>query len=121
MNGDLSIAPPPALRDLALGAAGRVATARPGSQVGVATASAQTSLLRQEVALEAGERLAVGHLKTLLTDPAVRVSTHHDRSTGRTILQVQSRATGEVIEQIPSEALLQLYAAMRETLVDERA
>jgi uncharacterized FlaG/YvyC family protein len=46
---------------------------------------------------------------------------HHDRSTGRTILQVQSRATGEVIEQIPSEALLQLYAAMRETLVDERA
>jgi uncharacterized FlaG/YvyC family protein len=37
------------------------------------------------------------------------------------VLQVQSLATGEVVEQIPSEELLRLYASMRESLVDERA
>ncbi len=60
-------------------------------------------------------------LKALLTDPGMRVSTHHDDDSGRVVLRVQSLATGEVVEQIPSEELLRLYATLRQSLVDERA
>jgi len=77
--------------------------------------------LQRSAAAEAGAQAGAAHLRTLLTDPAMRVSTHEDEASGRTVLEVRSRATGEVIEQIPSEALLRLYAAMREPLVDERA
>jgi uncharacterized FlaG/YvyC family protein len=76
---------------------------------------------RHGLAPDANPQIAAAHLRTLLTDPAMRVSTHEDEASGRTVLEVRSRATGEVVEQIPSEALLQLYAAMRAPLVDERA
>ena len=76
---------------------------------------------RQSPAADAGQQIEVAHLRTLLTDPAMRVSTHEEEASGRTVLEVRSRATGEVIEQIPSEALLRLYAAMGEPVVDERA
>jgi septal ring-binding cell division protein DamX len=68
-----------------------------------------------------GEHEEAARLKSLLTDPEVQISTHLDDATGRFVLQVQSLATGEVVEQIPSEELLRLYASMRESLVDECA
>jgi hypothetical protein len=117
MNGDLSIAPQPALRDLALGAGGaRPPAVRPSPPASV---DALPTLRQPDAGSDAGLRGEVAHLKQLLTDPGMRVSTHHDQSSGRTVLQVHSRATGEVVEQLPAEALLQLYAALRETLVDE--
>ena len=76
---------------------------------------------QQGLAGDGGRQIEATHLRTLLTDPAMLVSTHEDEASGRSVLEVRSRATGEVIEQIPSEALLRLYGAMREPLVDERA
>jgi FlaG protein len=119
MTGDLSITPQQTSRDLAAGARGTPAPlARPSPPDGAVSTPAA---LRQDAAADASQQVEVAHLRTLLTDPAMRVSTHHDEVSGRTVLEVQSRATGEVLEQIPSEALLQLYAAMRASLVDERA
>ncbi|MDF2782274.1 MAG: FlaG protein [Geminicoccaceae bacterium] len=51
----------------------------------------------------------------------MRVSTHHDDDSDRVVLRVQSLSTGQVVEQIPSEELLRLYATLRQSLVDERA
>jgi hypothetical protein len=119
MSGDLSITPQRSGRDLAAAAgATRAPVARPSAPDGVGVAALSP---QQGVAADASQQIEAAHLRTLLTDPAMRVSTHQDEASGRTILQVRSRATGEVIEQIPSEALLRLYAAMREPLVDERA
>jgi uncharacterized FlaG/YvyC family protein len=69
----------------------------------------------------AGERVEVARLKDLLTDPAMRVSTHHDQESGHLVLSVLDRATGEVVEQFPSDRLLKLFATLRESLVDEQA
>ena len=44
----------------------------------------------------------------------------HEAS-GHLVLRVQDQATGELVEQIPADALLRLYAALRESLVDEQA
>ena len=59
-------------------------------------------------------------LRNLLSDPAVRVSVHQDASSGHLVMQVEKRATGEMVEQIPSERLLRLYQSLRESLVDEQ-
>jgi hypothetical protein len=119
MNADLSITPQAAGRDVAVSAgAPRAPVTRPTPPEPAVDISAA---LRQSAAADAGPQAQAAHLRTLLTDPAMRVSTHEDEASGRTVLEVRSRATGEVIEQIPSEALLRLYAAMREPLVDERA
>lgn len=59
-------------------------------------------------------------LRALLSDPAIRVNMHQDTTTGHLVMQVESRATGEMVEQIPSESLLRLYQALRESLVDEQ-
>jgi len=119
MNGDLSIASQRPGRELAADLAGvRAPVVRPSPPEGGGAAPAD---LQRSAAAEAGAQAEAAHLRTLLTDPARRVSTHEDEGSGRTVLEVRSRATGEVIEQIPSEALLRLYAAMREPLVDERA
>ena len=67
------------------------------------------------------DRLEAGRLKALVTDPGVRISMHPDEASGRVVLQVVSRATGDVVEQIPAEELLRLYSALREPLLDERA
>ena len=114
MSGDLSILPQPARQELAAGAG-----------------TAQPPALRPSLRDGGGEPVAAMpdpvqlaeafRLRRLLTDPAMQVSTFQDEAADRTVLQVQSRATGEVIEQIPSEALLRLYSTMRESLVDERA
>ena len=113
MSGDLSISPQPARHD----PAASLATARPSGpslrdDVGSPAVAAEPEL---------GQLAEAVRLKRLLTDPAMQVSTFRDEAADRTVLQVQSRATGEVIEQIPSEALLRLYSTMRESLVDERA
>ena len=64
---------------------------------------------------------AAERLRALLTDPAMRVRTHHDERSGRTVMQIEDRTTGEMVEQIPSDDLLRLYAALREPLIDRRA
>lgn len=119
MNADLSIAPRTAL-DLA-------ASARPAptaaARTGTVARTGEAQVERALGALSAGkvEQPETGRLKALLTDPAMRVGTHHDGSSGRVVLRVHDRATGELVDQIPAEELLRLYAALRETLVDERA
>jgi FlaG protein len=67
------------------------------------------------------DRLEAGRLKALVTDPGLRVSLHQDEASGRVVMQVVNRATGEVVDQIPAEELLRLYSALREPLLDERA
>jgi hypothetical protein len=119
MHGDLSIAPQPAALDL-MPNARRAPPAPSRPSTGGLLAAKRDSAAPQQPAAGV-QPFEAARLKALLTDPAMRVSTHQDEASGRTILQVRSRATGEVIEQIPSEALLRLYAAMREPLVDERA
>ena len=51
----------------------------------------------------------------------MQVSTHHDEASGHLVLRVHDQATGALIDQLPADELLRLYAALRETLVDERA
>lgn len=63
----------------------------------------------------------VDRLRAMLTDPDTRVRTHRDEASGRTVIEIESLATGETVDQIPNEELLRLYAAIRQPLVDERA
>jgi hypothetical protein len=117
MKGELSIAPPPPALELARGI--RLAPAsppRPAAGSGVDPAQLD---LRDALAPTEAEHTEAARLKRLLTDPAMRVSTHHDEASGHVVLRVQSLSTDEVVEQIPSDRLLQLYASLRETLVDE--
>jgi hypothetical protein len=120
MNGPLSIqsAPPVADRPPSSGAANTNAapgrgTARRASTLPAAGEGAAHTAIP--------EHQEVARLKGLLTDPDMRVSTHHDAASGRVVLQVQRGATGEVVEQLPSESLVRLYATMRKSLVDEQA
>lgn len=103
--------PPPGEIHIASGASGQP-TARPSASVTAAGPDAPKAVepRQQEVA----------RLKSLLTDPNMRVSTHHDRESGRVVLRVQRAETGELVEQIPSGKLLRLYAMMRESLIDEQ-
>ncbi|HSA82460.1 MAG TPA: flagellar protein FlaG [Geminicoccaceae bacterium] len=115
MNGDLSIALQPPTADLAASVRrGRAAAARPVPAPGASQEQAA-------VLCAAVGQLEAQRLKALLTDPAMQVSTHADEASGRFVLRVQDRATGELVEQIPADALLRLYAALRASLVDEEA
>lgn len=67
------------------------------------------------------DRLESDRLKALVTDPGLRVSIRPDEASGRVVMQVVDRATGQVVEQVPAEELVRLYAALREPLLDERA
>jgi FlaG protein len=118
MKGDLSIAPPPVAVDLAPG----VRPAPAGPPRPAAGPGGYTSPLDLAAALAPteAEHAEAARLRRLLTDSAMRVSTHHDEASGHVVLRVQSRSTGEVVEQIPSDKLLQLYASLRASLVDER-
>jgi hypothetical protein len=118
MSGDLSITSQPARRDLAASAGAAPAPLRAALQDGPGvTAVAPEPNLEADLSQQA----EAARLRALLTDPAMRVSTHHDEASGRTVLEVQSRDTGELVEQIPSDTLLRLYATLREPLVDQRA
>jgi hypothetical protein len=52
----------------------------------------------------------------------VAVETRHDEATGRVVVRIRDRASGEVMAQMPPEELLRFWAAVRgETrLVDTR-
>jgi hypothetical protein len=119
MHGDLSIAAQPGALDL-LPSARRapVATTRPTTG---RVLPAKLDSAAPQLPAGGDQPLEAARLKALLTDPAMRVSTHHDDDSDRVVLRVQSLTTGEVVEQIPSEELLRLYATLRQTLVDERA
>ena len=122
MNGDLSITlqpttPEPA-RSVGRGLAGAARPVRPASASQAQAGAARgLDILRSAAA----GQLEAQRLKALLTDPAMQVSTHHDEASGHLVLRVQDQATGELVEQIPADALLRLYAALRESLVDEQA
>lgn len=58
-------------------------------------------------------------VRDLMTAPDNRVITHRDDTSGRMVITVTQRDTGEVVEQIPSDELLRLYTSLREPLVDE--
>jgi uncharacterized FlaG/YvyC family protein len=75
----------------------------------------------QTPASTSSDELEARRLKSLLSNPEMRVSTHYDEASGYLVMQVQSRATGEVVDQIPTEALLRLSASLRESLVDQTA
>ena len=121
MNGDLSIALQPTTPNLAAsahrGAASAARTAPGGASEARTGADRGIDGLRSH---SAGQ-LEARRLKSLITDPAMQVSTHHDEASGRLVLRVRDPATGELIKQLPADELLRLYAALRETLVDERA
>ena len=120
MNGDLSIAAQPMPVDLAPSA--RRASSGPDlSQHARGVTRAPAGAASPMFVAAVGEHEEAARLKALLTAAHVQVSTHLDDTTGRFVLEVQSLATGEVVEQIPSEELLRLYATLRESLVDESA
>ncbi len=119
MNGDLSIAAQPPLDPTANVRRAYSGPTQPSTRDVVIRppVGASSPLLVAAV----GEHDEAARLKALLTHPEVQVSTHLDDATGRIVLQVESLSTGEVVEQIPSEELLRLYASLRELLVDECA
>lgn len=110
MNGPSSIASPVADR-LPPPDEAQVAARRTATTTGARHGAPKTAAPQQH---------EVARLKSLLTDPKMRISTHHDPASGQVVLQVQRESTGELVEQIPSGKLLRLYAMMRESLVDEQ-
>ena len=125
MNGDLAIAPKPAVVERAPAIA-KV----PSSAARSAPRNPSTELPRagSDVAENPGQlqadRQEGARLKALISDPNHRLSTQPDELTGRIVLRVEDRATGELVEQYPAEELLRLYAAMRDSLgglVDQQA
>jgi len=122
MNGDLSIALQPTTPDLAQSAR-RGAPSAARTALPPRASEAPTGAERGPEVLRPAEpgQLEARRLKSLLTDPAMQVSTHHDEASGHVVLRVHDQATGELIEQFPADELLRLYAALRATLVDERA
>jgi hypothetical protein len=119
MHGDLSIAPQAAALDLMPNARRAPAAPNRPSTGGMLAAKRDSAAPQQPAAGD--QPFEAARLKALLTDPGMRVSTHHDDDSDRVVLRVQSLTTGEVVEQIPSEELLRLYATLRQSLVDERA
>lgn len=125
MTGDLAIAPKPAVVERAPALA-KV----PSSAARSVSRNPSTELPRTESVTAdnpgqlSGDEQAGARLKALMTDPNLRVSTQPDKATGRVVLRIEDRATGEMVEQYPAEALLRLYAAMRDSvggLVDQQA
>lgn len=116
MIGDLAIAPG---LDLARGASPAKSATGPRSE------AQGTSLRRPGQGAPGPDAVAdlaeAERLKALFTDPGVQVSTHRDDDSGRVVMRVEDRHTGDLVEQIPPDKLLRLYAALRDTLVDERA
>ena len=120
MNGDLSIAPQAATLDLTPSA--RRAPSGPVQPTTRNLTIQPPAPTAPPVLVPAVARQdETARLRSLLTDPGVHVNMVHDKASGRTVLRVKDATTGEVVDQIPSEELLRLYATMRESLVDERA
>jgi hypothetical protein len=120
MNGDLPIAAQPMPMDFAP-TAGRASSGPTSPSTRDLITRAPAGVASRRFVAAAGEHEQAARLKALLTDPEVQVSMRLDDDSGHFVLQVHSLATGEVVEQIPSEELLRLYATLRESLVDESA
>ena len=67
------------------------------------------------------DRQKAEQLKAFIGDANFRLSTYHDQDSGRSILEVRDQTTGDVVSQYPSEELIRLYAALRQSLVDQSA
>lgn len=67
------------------------------------------------------DRQKAEQLRSFIADDNVRVSTRHDEASGRSIVEVRDQTTGDVVSQYPTEELVRLYAALRESLVDQSA
>ena len=118
MNGDLSVTPKPAALELPASAP-RAPSGPNRSTTGPRVGP--TPVSDDKPAAADGGPVEVARLKALLTDAAMRVSTHHDAASDRVVLRIESRTTGDVVEQIPSEELLRLYKTLRQSLIDECA
>jgi uncharacterized FlaG/YvyC family protein len=120
MTGTLTITSQPGARE----PAPRAPAAAHASMTGRPHLGAQPQPSREvtvdRLRPEDADRLEARRLKALVSDPGLRISMYQDEASGRVVMQVVSRATGEVVEQIPAEALLRLYSALREPLLDER-
>jgi flagellar protein FlaG len=125
MNGDLAIAPKPAVVERAPALAkvpssgARSAPRNPSAELARTGSAAADNPGQLQ-----GDQQEGARLKALITDPNHRLSTQPDAVTGRVVLRVEDRATGELVEQYPAEELLRLYAAMRDSLgglVDQQA
>jgi FlaG protein len=120
MNGHLSIAPQPATLDLPPSARRALSgPVQPTTRDAIIQPPAPTTPPVLVPAVARQDETA--RLRSLLTDPRMHVNMVRDQASGRTVLSVKDATTGEVVDQIPSEELLRLYATMRESLVDERA
>ena len=125
MTGDLAIAPKPAVVERAPAFAKVPSSAARSAPRNLSSELPQTpSAAADNTGQLSGDQQAGARLKALITDPNLRVSTQPDAVTGRVVLRIEDRATGEMVEQYPAEALLRLYAAMRDSLgglVDQQA
>jgi uncharacterized FlaG/YvyC family protein len=60
-------------------------------------------------------------LRALIVDQNMQLRTYHDEASGHSVLEVSDQATGNVVNKYPSDQLLRLYAALRESFVDKSA
>ena len=67
------------------------------------------------------DRQKAEQLKAFIGDSTVQLNTYHDEASGRSILEVRDQVTGDVVSQYPSEELIRLYAALRQSFVDKSA
>lgn len=111
MTSDLSIGPAPKPAPTQVQGSGVKPSAPPPEE---AATPARTAQVDPEV-------VEAKRVKALLTDPGVRVSTHRDDPSGHVVMTVQDRRSGQVVEQFPSEKMLRLFTALRESLIDEQA
>ncbi len=94
---------------------------RPAAQVTEPNGNAARATFDQSSQVTNADRQKAEQLKAFIGDDNVRLSTYHDRDSGRSILEVRDQTTGDVVSQYPSEELIRLYAALRQPLVDQSA
>jgi flagellar protein FlaG len=75
----------------------------------------------QNTQVSSEDRQTADQLRSYIKNDDVQVSTRHDDASGRSVVEVRDKASGEVVTQYPAEELIRLYAALRESLVDESA
>lgn len=75
----------------------------------------------QESQADSSDLRKAEQLKAFIGDSNMRLSTYHDEVSGRSILEVRDQVTGDVVSQYPSEELIRLYAALRQSFVDQSA
>ena len=71
--------------------------------------------------IDDADREKADQLRAFVANEKFSLSTYHDESSGRHIVEVRDQATGDVVTQYPSEELIRLYSSLRESLVDQVA